>query len=129
MKRATQSGLLLAVVCCGALTARADAVGDYKVILDRNPFALKPPPVPQPPSTNAPPETPTNYKLTGITALFKPRRAMFVNQVPGKPVPEYISLSEGQPFDGHAEKHRSQTDVSAYVTRRSAVQRPPARRG
>lgn len=96
MKRATQSGLLLAVVCCAALTARADAVGDYKVILDRNPFNLKPVPVPQPPPTNAPPETPTNYKLTGITALFKPRRAMFVNQVPGKPVPEYISLSEGQ---------------------------------
>ena len=84
------------MVCCAALTAGADAVGDYKVILDRNPFGLKPQPVPQPQPTSAPPETPTNYKLTGITALFKPRRAMFVNQVPGKPVPEYISLSEGQ---------------------------------
>ena len=96
MKRVTQSGLLLAVVCCATLSARADAVGDYKVILERNPFGLIPKPVPPPPPTNAPPETPTNYKLTGITALFKPRRAMFVNQVPGKPTPEYISLSEGQ---------------------------------
>ncbi|MEQ2010160.1 MAG: hypothetical protein ABMA26_25535 [Limisphaerales bacterium] len=95
MKRATQTGLLLAVICCAALTAGADAVGDYKVILDRNPFALKPPLAPPPPQTNAPPETPTNYKLTGITALFKPRRAMFVNMaVPSKP--DYISLSEGQ---------------------------------
>lgn len=96
MKRASQFVLVLAAVCLATLAARADAVGDYKVILERNPFALKPPPVPQPPPTNAPPETPTNYKLTGITALFKPRRAMFVNQVPGKPTPEFISLSEGQ---------------------------------
>lgn len=95
MKRATQTALFLAVLCCAA-SARADALGDYKVILDRNPFGLKPPP---PPPTNAPPpvvETPTNYKLSGITALFNPPRAMFVNQVPGKPTPEYLSLSEGQ---------------------------------
>ncbi|MFM8468449.1 MAG: hypothetical protein ACKODH_00520, partial [Limisphaerales bacterium] len=39
---------------------------------------------------------PSNYKLSGITGLFKPPRAMFVNQVPGKPTPEYLSLSEGQ---------------------------------
>ncbi len=96
MKRATQSGLILVVVSCAALTAGADAVGDYKVILERNPFGLKPTPLPVKVEAPAPPETPTNYKLTGITALFKPRRAMFVNQVPGKPVPEYISLSEGQ---------------------------------
>lgn len=84
------------MLCCAAVAVRADAIGDYKVILDRNPFGLKPPPVPPPPPTNAPPETPTNYKLSGITALFRPPRAMFVNQVPGKPVPEYLSLSEGQ---------------------------------
>ena len=97
MKRATHYSLLLAVLGCTTLLARADAVGDYKVILDRNPFGLKPPPAPlPPPPTTPPPETPTNYKLSGITALFNPPRAMFVNQPPGKPTPEYISLSEGQ---------------------------------
>lgn len=96
MKRATQLGLLLAGLGWAAATAHADAVGDYKVILDRNPFGLKPPPAAPAPPTNAPPETPTNYKLSGITALFNPPRAMFVNQVPGKPAPEYLSLSEGQ---------------------------------
>lgn len=95
MKRATQCGLLLAVFGA-ALIARADAVGDYKVILERNPFGLKPPPPPAlPPAPPETPETPTKYKLSGITALFNPPRAMFVNEgIPGKP--EYLSLSEGQ---------------------------------
>lgn len=96
MKRATQFGWFLAVLCCAAVAARGDVVGDYKVILERNPFGLKPPPPAPPPPTNSMPETPTNYKLSGITALFNPPRAMFVNQVPGKPTPEYLSLSEGQ---------------------------------
>lgn len=78
------------------MVAGADVAGDYKIILERNPFGLKPPPPPPPPPTNAPAETPTNYKLSGITALFRPPRAMFVNQPPGKPTPEYLSLSEGQ---------------------------------
>ncbi len=97
MKIATPLGLLIAAIGCAAFTAHADAVGDYKVILERNPFGLKPPPPPPPPP--APPAetvTPTNYKLSGITALFNPPRAMFVNQVPGKTSAEYVSLSEGQ---------------------------------
>lgn len=96
MKRAIQTGFLLAALGCASVAVRADALGDYKVILERNPFGLKPPPPPPPPPTNPAPETPTNYKLSGITALFNPPRAMFVNQVPGKPTPEYLSLSEGQ---------------------------------
>lgn len=96
-KRAMQCSLFLAALGWAASAAFADAVGDYKVILDRNPFGLKPPPAPLPPPPTPPPvETPTNYKLSGITALFNPPRAMFVNQPPGKPTPEYISLSEGQ---------------------------------
>ncbi len=79
------------------MVAGADVAGDYKIILERNPFGLKPPPPPPPPPTNAAPvETPTAYKLSGITALFRPPRAMFVNQPPGRPTPEYLSLSEGQ---------------------------------
>lgn len=86
------------LLCLGAAAgiASADVAGDYKIIIERNPFGLKPPPPPPPPPTNAPVETPTAYKLSGITALFRPPRAMFVNQPPGKPTPEYLSLSEGQ---------------------------------
>lgn len=96
MKLATPLGLLLAAVCCAASTARADALGDYSVILERNPFSLKPPPPAPPPPPPVETVIPTNYKLSGITALFNPPRAMFVNQIPGKPSPEYLSLSEGQ---------------------------------
>jgi len=94
--RAKSLGCLLAL-CATTLVAGADVAGDYKIILERNPFGLKPPPPPPAPPTNsAPVETPTAYKLSGITALFRPPRAMFVNQPPGKPTPEYLSLSEGQ---------------------------------
>ena len=95
---------LARALCLGGLLgmlltwpASGEAVGDYRVILERNPFGLKPPPAPPaaPPPTHAEPAKPTNYKLSGLTALFKPPRAMFVNQVPGKN-PEYVSLSEGQ---------------------------------
>lgn len=78
-------------------SARGEAVVDYQVILERNPFGLKPPPVPPPPPAPAPdPVKPTNWKLSGLTALFKPPRAMFVNQMPGKPTPEYLSVSQGE---------------------------------
>ena len=96
MKRAHIFGSLLLALLGVVAAAHADTAGDYSVTLERNPFGLKPPPPPPPPPTNAPPETPTNYKLTGISALFKPTRVMFVNQLPGKPQPEYITLSEGQ---------------------------------
>ena len=99
MSMIARAKLLGCLLCLGASTlfARADVAGDYKIILERNPFGLKPPPAPPAPATNtAPVETPTAYKLSGITALFRPPRAMFVNQPPGKPTPEYLSLSEGQ---------------------------------
>lgn len=113
MKRPTQCGLLLVVLGCAVASVRADAVGDYKVILDRNPFNLKaPPPPPQAPVT-APTETPTDYKLSGITALFNPPRAMFVNEaIPGKP--EYLSLSEGQ-RQGNLEVLPGGIDVKAGI--------------
>lgn len=100
MKLAIQCGLLLLPL--GVAVAAApptDAVGDYRVILERNPFGLKAPAAPAPPPVTAPPETPTNFKLSGITALFKPPRAMFVNTAnPSKP--EYISLPEGEKGGG-----------------------------
>ena len=77
--------------------ACGEAVGDYQVILERNPFGLKPPPPPPaPPAPAAEPAKPTNWKLSGLTALFKPPRAMFVNQLPGKPTPEYLSVPQGE---------------------------------
>lgn len=92
---------VMGLVClANGAHARAEAVGamsDYQVILERNPFGLKPPPAPPaPPPPAAEPAKPTNWKLSGLTALFKPPRAMFVNQVPGKPTPEYLSVPQGE---------------------------------
>lgn len=93
--------LVMGLVClANAESSRGEAVSsvsDYQVILERNPFGLKPPPPPPaPPAPAAEPAKPTNWKLSGLTALFKPPRAMFVNQVPGKPTPEYLSVPQGE---------------------------------
>lgn len=74
MKHGTIAGCLAAAMLAGfSLAAHAD--NPYQVIIDRNPFALKPiPPPPEPgPAavpTNAPP--PSEIKLTGITTLLGP---------------------------------------------------------
>ncbi len=87
-------GLLCLVVTTLAL---GETAADYRVILERNPFGLKPPPPPPAlPVATTEPVKPTNWKLSGITALFKPPRAMFVNQMPGKPTPEYLSVRQGE---------------------------------
>lgn len=99
MRQSFARGFCVAGLLCllSSGSARGEAVGDYQVILERNPFGLKPPPPPPPPPQPAPdPVKPTNWKLSGLTALFKPPRAMFVNQMPGKPTPEYLSVSQGE---------------------------------
>ena len=69
---------------------------DYSVIVDRNPFGLRPPP---PPRTNAvvtPP--PEEVLLTGITSLGD-ERAYFMSKASGKQAPEYYSLGVGEEKD------------------------------
>lgn len=70
----------------------------YKVIYDRNLFALRPPiPVQKPQTPSAPPP---NLILTGITTVLGQKRAFLEITVPAKPPQpvkqQSIILSEGQ---------------------------------
>jgi hypothetical protein len=104
MKRVvtTTIGLLSLV----ALTMEARAiVGDttenpYHAIVERNVFDLK---KPDPPAalTNAPATPPPNVKLTGITTVLGPKKALFMVKdvdTPGKPPnkEESVILREGE---------------------------------
>jgi len=74
MKSGTITGLLGAAILAGfSFCAFAELKENpYQVIVDRNPFNLRPiPPPPAPPAeTNAPAEPPPEINLTGITTLL-----------------------------------------------------------
>lgn len=74
MKRGTIIGLLGAAILAGfSFSAFAELKENpYQVIVDRNPFNLRPipPPPAPPPETNAPADPPPDIKLTGITTLL-----------------------------------------------------------
>jgi hypothetical protein len=79
--------------------AWADTSGNkYEMIVERNPFGLKPPPPPPDPSElNKPPPTPpATVELTGITSILSSKRALFeIIPGPGKPMIKPI-LAEGE---------------------------------
>lgn len=87
-----------------ALTARAVAnetgpeERNYQVIVERNPFGLKPPP---PPPTNAPAvaQPKDEVFLTGITSIGG-ARAYFMTKAPQGKQPEYISLGVDESKSG-----------------------------
>jgi hypothetical protein len=95
MKRLGQLALLTTGL--PVLLAAGEAPGldaRYRVIIERNPFALKPPqatPVP-PPASQAPP---LDVKLTGISSLVPPKRAFFMAASAGQSITYHI-LAEGQ---------------------------------
>ncbi len=101
-------GAALALVFCAG-TATADDKIDVKVILDRNPFALKPPPPPVV-QTNEPPKGPETVKLSGIVSIIGPPRALLVRQEAGQQKPDYLSLREGEK-DGAVEVVRIDVDA------------------
>lgn len=70
----------------------------YQAIIDRNPFGLKPPPLPpEPPQTPAAAQAPPSaLKLSGITTLLSGKKAMFVLQEASKPVVYSDLLREGE---------------------------------
>jgi hypothetical protein len=77
MKRGTSINVLVAAVIGAFCLSAAAEVKDnpYQIIIDRNPFALKPipPPPPAAAETNStPPPPPVDVKLTGITTLLGP---------------------------------------------------------
>ena len=71
---------------------------NYRVIIDRNPFGLKPPP---PPATNAPPPVQARDEiyLTGITAIGS-LRAYFMTKAPQGKNPEYYNLGVDEKKNG-----------------------------
>jgi hypothetical protein len=85
-------GLLLKMAVANAVNN--ETVPDdrnYRVIVDRNPFGLKPPP---PPPTNAVPQNVApkdEILLTGITSIGG-LRAYFMTKAPAGKNPEYYSL-------------------------------------
>jgi len=70
--------------------------GLYEVIVDRNPFGLRPVPPPAPAAEEDPAKEISALKLTGITVLKSVRRAMFVLETPGRPIVDSGLLSEGE---------------------------------
>ena len=88
-----------ALVAVGLLAARADTTS-YDVIVEKNPFRLKPPPPPPPPEDLAakapPPAPPATVELTGITSILSSKRAVFeIIPGPGKQMIKPI-LGEGE---------------------------------
>jgi hypothetical protein len=88
-------GGLLAVV---AIRADVSPAGEnpYQVIIDRNPFGLRPPPAAAPPTNPAPVEPPSDIHLTGVTSNALGKQAwLMISPKPGKdPTPVYLHLSE-----------------------------------
>lgn len=71
---------------------------DYRTIVDRNPFGLRPPP-PPPTNTTAIAQPPKgDLKLTGVTT-YGTRKAFFMMSDP-KGKPEYYTLGIGEGKDG-----------------------------
>lgn len=103
MKRTCSiSTACLTAVTLAALSLPATAevtTNPYESIVERNPFALKPPPPPAPPedpsTKTAPPPTAT-VELTGITSVLSSKCALFeIVPGPGKPMIKPI-LKEGE---------------------------------
>jgi hypothetical protein len=88
---------------CFLLTPALHAVTDgferdYRVIIDRNAFGLKPPP---PPATNAPvvPPPKEDYFLTGISSIGGVKAYFMSKPSPTKKDPEYYSLGVDEKRD------------------------------
>jgi hypothetical protein len=102
MKRRTITGLLGGVIVAGfSLGAFAEVKDNpYQVIIDRNPFGLKPIPPPPPPPDNTPPPPPAlEIKLTGVTTLLgSPRVFLEFTDPQSKKIDHPPPLAEGESY-------------------------------
>jgi len=91
---------LLAAALAAAFTAQADNPNPFGVIVERNPFALRPPPPPEPAEPPKPPEPPANIELTGIS-MFEGVKKVYLNvkSKDGK-TSEPKTFKEGEKQDG-----------------------------
>lgn len=80
------------------LRAAIDAKAAYQIIVDRNPFGLRPPP---PPPSLTPPEAPPSqppatFKLIGITSIQSPKKALILKtESAPNAKPKYLRINEG----------------------------------
>jgi hypothetical protein len=90
--------LLMAAPTYAVTNPSGIADRNYQVIVERNPFGIKPPPPPAPPPTNAPANK-DEILLTGITSIGSPR-AYFMTKAPQAKQPEYFDLGIDQAQHG-----------------------------
>jgi hypothetical protein len=71
----------------------------YRSFVDRNPFGLKPPPLPPPVTEEpTPPPVKVNIQLSGISSLGGTKRAwLVIPPGPGRTNTTYLSFREGDP--------------------------------
>ena len=92
----------MAAVCAGVLSAQGAVPADelrqnYQSIIERNPFGLKPIPVPEAPKPPPEKEPEVDYFLTGITSVGHPvipRQAYIMTREKGQKEPNYYALPE-----------------------------------
>lgn len=92
----------LAVALSARAAAQESAENPYQSIVDRNVFALKPPPDPETLKPPTPPPPP--IELQGISVLFGRKRVLFTVTVPGSkpgqpPERKALILAEGERRD------------------------------
>ena len=96
---AVGSVLLLAGTLYGVTNNEPAAVDrNYRVIVDRNPFGLKPVP-PTPTNTVAATQPKDEILLTGVTSIGTPR-AYFMTKAPAAKQPEFYSLGVDEKKNG-----------------------------
>jgi hypothetical protein len=69
---------VLVAASSASSTASADDTNPFSVIVERNPFALRPPPEPPPAEPPKAPEPPANIELTGIS-IFEGVKKVYLN--------------------------------------------------
>ncbi len=102
MNRHKIAALLGAALAAGwSFPARAEVKDNpYQIIIERNPFGLRPiPPPPPPPTTEAPTPPPLGVNLTGITTLLGPPKVFLeLTDAQTKKVERPSALLEGETF-------------------------------
>jgi hypothetical protein len=104
-------------------TALADETNTYLSISDRNPFGLKPPP---PAQSEAPPPAPpaapaATIKLTGITSIIGPPKALFEITEPGPGKTPRKPILSAKERDGDLEVVSINIDKSEVTIRNAGV--------
>lgn len=102
MNRHKIAALLGAALAAGwSFQSRAEVKENpYQIIIDRNPFGLRPvPPPPPPPSNEPPPPPPLGVAMTGITTLLGPPKVFLeFTDAQTKKVERPSALLEGDSF-------------------------------